>query len=157
MICSSTALLPLAEYLSAIPRSHVVDIGPSSVQPSTMKPSSTATSLRVGRICYSGLPSHDCILLSKPRNLRYRLRPSGSRSSNTLQSLLRGILELAGLPHVIARVTGRTCPGAPLKNWWKERPSPACVDTPGPKLCPNIASKQHTTHQCRIYSVGRIL
>ena len=56
--------------------------------------------------------------------------------------------QLAGLPQAIARVTGRTSPGAPLKNWGEERPRPARVDTPSPKLCPNIASiKQRTQHK----------
>ena len=45
-----------------------------------------------------------------------------------------------------ARVTGRTDPDAPLKQWGDEGPRPARVDTPDPKLCPNIASiKQRTS------------
>ena len=36
---------------------------------------------------------------------------------------------------------------APLKNRGGERPRPARMDTPAPKLCPNIASmKQRTSH-----------
>ena len=54
--------------------------------------------------------------------------------------------QLAGLTQVEARVTGRPDPDAPLKQWRDEGPRPARVDTPDPKLCPNIASiKQRTS------------
>jgi len=44
-----------------------------------------------------------------------------------------------------ARITGRTSPGALLKNWKEELPLSARGYS-GPKLCPKIASiKQHTT------------
>ena len=39
----------------------------------------------------------------------------------------------------------KASPDTPLKNWGEERPRIMPVDTPGPKLCPNIASiKQRT-------------
>jgi hypothetical protein len=71
----------------------------------------------------SGLPRHDGTLLVKPRNQRYRLRPSG-RWSFTGQTLLREprIFQLAGLPQAIAWVTGRTIPDAPLKVFGKKSP-----------------------------------
>ena len=37
-------------------------------------------------------------------------------------TLLRGSRKLAESPQAIARVSGRTSPGAPLKNWGEERP-----------------------------------
>ena len=87
----------------------------------------------------------------KPRNRRYRLRHSGWRSSQGQTLLIGNFLtheerQLAGLTQVDARVTGRTDPDAPLKQWGDEGPRPARVDTPDPKLCPNIASiKQRTS------------
>ena len=89
-----------------------------------------------------GLPSHDCILLAKPRNRRYRLRHIGWRSSTSCVNkvmwlnLAQGSSQLAGSLQAIARVTERTSPGAPLKNWGEEQPRPARVDTPGPKTMP---------------------
>ena len=38
-------------------------------------------------------------------------------------------------------------PGRPLKIWGEERPRPTRVDTPAPKLSPNIASINEITHQ----------
>ena len=70
----------------------------------------------------------------------------------TRLNLAQGSCQLVGLPQVarvtgrIARVTGRTSPGAPLKNWGEERPRPARVDTPGPKLMPKYRINK-TTHQ----------
>ena len=61
------------------------------------------------------------------------------------ETLLIASRQLAGLPQVIARVTGRTSSGAPLKNWGEQRPRSSRVDSPGPTLCPNIASIKHCT------------
>ena len=73
----------------------------------------------------------------------------------TRLNLARGSCQLAGSPQAIARVTGRTSPGDPLKYWGEERPRPARVDTPGHKRCPNLASiKQRTSHNKNNYSLG---
>ena len=57
-------------------------------------------------------------------------------------------LQLAGSPQAIARIAGRTSPDGTLKHWGKELTRPARVDTPVPKLCPDVASKnQRTSHK----------
>ena len=45
-------------------------------------------------------------------------------------------------------------PGRPSEKMGEERPRPARVGTPGPKLCPNIASiiKQRTSHNHQVHS-----
>ena len=80
-----------------------------------------------------GLPSHDCILLVELKigAIGCVIAAAGvSRVLLTSFDLAQGILQLAGSPQAIVRVTGRTSPGAPLKIWGEERPRPARVDTP---------------------------
>ena len=83
------------------------------------------------------------LLVVKPRNRRYRLRHSSRR---TFTSCVHKVKPCSReLP--VSWITPGKCasyrkdqPGRLSEKLGGKRPRPARVDTPGPKLCPNIAS-----------------
>ena len=100
------------------------------------------------------------LLVVKPRNRRYRLRHSSRR---TFTSCVHKVKPCSReLP--VSWITPGKCasyrkdqPGRLSEKLGGKRPRPARVDTPGPKLCPNIASLNFGGGPASLARGGRVL